>query len=114
MYEVDPESQKSLTDLIQETKKSDELNEIFNNVGLTGVINEKFLKSERKMKSIGDIVNIAIDRDEQVEACSARVKLKIKGRLNNALFLLKFSRKSSKEKWELEDTELRILWNTKS
>jgi len=116
MYEVDPDSQSSLTDLVQSAHKSNKLKEILSDVDLRGIINEKFIKSERKMKSIGEVVSITIDNDENEDSngCLAVVKLRIEGKLNNASFILKFTRKSEKEKWNLEKSDLKILWNTKS
>ena len=116
MYEVDPDSQSSLTDLVQTAHKSNKLKEILSDVDLRGIINEKFVKSERKMKSIGEVVSITIDNDENEDSngCLAVVKLRIEGKLNNASFILKFTRKSEKDKWNLEKSDLKILWNTKS
>ncbi len=93
------------------------LGQVFIDINLEGIIEKKLLRSTRLMSSIGSQYRLGMDKADVKRLLNGTgedvvVRFRIKGKLNKAELVVSVSRKETSEKWIVQNSSVKILWNT--
>lgn len=91
------------------------LTQVFADIDLNKVIEDKLLRKSRKIDSIGRPFKLKIS-PEQIEHLfegtgEQTIRIDVFGKLNKGQLIMHIARKNEHERWQMKKSDVKILWN---